>query len=45
MLARDIKGKKTGFMAGNCMMYLGGQSGPDREIWEEETIGLTHSFL
>ena len=45
MLARDIKGKKPGFMAGNCMMYLGGQSGPDWEIWEEETIGLTHSFL
>ena len=27
------------------MMYLGGQSGPDWEIWEEETIGLTHSFF
>ena len=40
-----LKVKKTGFMAGNCMMYLGGQSGPDWEIWEEETIGLTHSFL
>ena len=23
---------------GNCMMYLDGQSGPDWEIWEEETI-------
>ena len=36
---------KKHFIAGNCMMYLGGQSGPDWEIWEEETIGLTHSFL
>ena len=33
-----LKVKKTGFTAGNCMMYLDGQSGPDWEIWEEETI-------
>ena len=44
-LARDIAGKKHGFLAGNLMNYIGGQSNADYEIIEHETIGFTHPLF
>jgi hypothetical protein len=45
MLARNIQGKKTGFMAGNKMLYLGGQAGSEWQIRENETLGFTHGYF
>ena len=45
MIARDIAGKKHGFLAGNLMNYVGGQSNADYEIIEHETIGFTHPLF
>jgi len=46
MLEKDISGVQHGFIAGNKMYYVGGQTGAFWEgILEEETIGLTHPFF
>jgi len=45
MIARDIAGKKHGFLAGNLMNYVGGQSNADYDIVEHETIGFTHPLF
>ena len=46
MLEKDINGIQHGFLAGNKMYYVGGQSGAYWEgIPEHETIGLTHPFF
>ena len=46
MLEKDINGIQHGFLAGNKMYYVGGQSGAFWEgIPEHETIGLTHPFF
>ena len=39
----DIQGKKTGFLAGNSVYYIGGIAYSQR-VAENETIGLTHPF-
>jgi len=45
MMARDIQGVKPGFMAGNKMLYLAGESDVEWNIVEQETVGLTGSFF
>lgn len=45
MLARDIAGKKHGFLAGNLMNYIAGQAGAEYNIIEHETIGFTHPLF
>ena len=45
MLARDIAGKKHGFLAGNLMNYVGGQTNADYKVVENETIGFTHPLF
>jgi len=46
MLEKDINGIQHGFLAGNKMYYVGGQSGAYWDgIPEYETIGLTHPFF
>jgi len=45
MLARDIAGKKHGFLAGNLMNYIGGAANAEYEITEFETIGFTHPLF
>ena len=45
MIARDLAGKKHGFLAGNLMNYVGGQSNANYEIIEHETIGFTHPLF
>ena len=46
MLEKDISGVQHGFIAGNKMYYVGGQTGAFWEgILEEETIGFTHPFF
>ena len=39
----EVQGKKHGFLAGNTAYYIGGQFGL-WDLWENETIGLTHPF-
>ena len=39
----DIQGKKTGFLAGNKVYYVGGTF-LVWDLYENETIGLTHPF-
>jgi len=39
MLVRDVHGEKPGFMAGNKMLYLGGQANVEWKIVENETLG------
>lgn len=45
MLARDIAGKQHGFLAGNHMYYVGGQSTTKWRTREHETIGFTHPMF
>ena len=45
MLARDIAGKQHGFIAGNHMYYVGGQSTTKWRTSEHETIGFTHPMF
>ena len=46
MLEKDISGVQHGFIAGNKMYYVGGQTGAFWEgILEEEPIGFTHPFF
>jgi len=45
MLARDIQGKAHGFLAGNLMYYVGGQTSVTWDVTEHETIGFTHPFF
>jgi len=45
MLARDIAGKQHGFLAGNHMYYVGGQSTTKWKTREHETIGFTHPMF
>ena len=46
MLEKDITGVQHGFLSGNKMYYVGGQTDAFWEgIPEEETIGLTHPFF
>jgi len=40
----DIQGKKTGFLAGNNVYYMGGVV-LVQELFENETVGLTHPFF
>jgi hypothetical protein len=40
----DIQGKKTGFLAGNKVYYVGGTF-LVWDLFENETIGLTHPFF
>ena len=40
----DIQGKKSGFLAGNKVYYVGGTFLVQR-LYENETIGLTHPFF
>ena len=45
MLEKDINGIQHGFLAGNKMYYVGGQTGAYWEgVSEYETLGLTHPF-
>ena len=46
MLEKNIAGIQHGFLAGNKMYYVGGQTGAFWDgIMEEETIGFTHPFF
>ena len=46
MLEKDINGIQHGFLAGNKMYYVGGQTGAYWEgVSEYETLGLTHPFF
>ena len=45
MLARNIQGKAHGFMAGNLMYYVGGQTNTEWDVTEHETLGFTHPFF
>lgn len=45
MLARDIQGKAHGFMAGNLMYYVGGQTTVEWDVFEHETLGFTHPYF
>ena len=45
MLARDIAGKQHGFLAGNHLYYIGGQSDAKWRTVEHETIGFTHPMF
>jgi len=46
MLEKDINGIQHGFLAGNKMYYVGGQTGAFWDgVSEHETIGLTHPFF
>ena len=40
----DIQGKKSGFLAGNQVYYIGGKY-ESQSCTENETIGLTHPFF
>lgn len=44
MLQDDVQGKKSGFLAGNHVYYMGGVF-LVQEKNEDETIGLTHPFF
>ena len=45
MLARDIAGKQHGFLAGNHLYYVGGQSDTKWRTKEHETLGFTHPMF
>lgn len=45
MLARDIQGKAHGFLAGNLMYYIGGQTNVNWDVTEHETLGFTHPYF
>ena len=46
MLEKNINGIQHGFLAGNKMYYVGGQTGAYWEgVSEYETLGLTHPFF
>ncbi|NQT86849.1 hypothetical protein HQ560_08805, partial [bacterium] len=45
LLARDIAGKQHGFLAGNLMYYVGGQSSTKWKTIENETLGFTHPMF
>jgi len=45
MLARDIAGRQHGFIAGNHMVYVGGQCTATWRVREHETIGFTHPMF
>jgi len=45
ILARDINGKKHGFLAGNLLYYVGGQTNGEWDITEQETLGFSHGFF
>lgn len=42
-LEQEIQGRKHGFLAGNVTYYVGGYHA-SWELYEDETIGLTHPF-
>ena len=45
MLARDIRGKQHGFLAGNHLYYVGGQCDAKWRVIEHETLGFTHPLF
>ena len=45
MLARDIAGRQHGFLAGNHLYYVGGQSDTKWRTKEHETLGFTHPMF
>ena len=45
MLARDVLGKRHGFLAGNHLYYVGGTSDTNWRTTEHETLGFTHPMF
>ena len=45
LLGRDIAGRQHGFLAGNHLYYVGGQSTAKWKTREHETLGFTHPMF